>query len=101
MLVNTAMDTILFTSYTLSQYALSSIPSLAPRTTVVAVMPGTTAGAIHGLVGVPFDNVARYLEGGTASWRQALARSVPPECSRPVDVTFLLQRKSNLLSWIV
>ncbi|KZO99332.1 hypothetical protein CALVIDRAFT_595950 [Calocera viscosa TUFC12733] len=74
-LVNTAMGTILFTSYTLSQYAISSHPALQPHTTAVAAMAGATAGAIHGLVGAPLDNVVRYLEKGDKSWRQAWAEA--------------------------
>jgi len=72
-LVNTTMGTILFTSYTVSQYAISSHPSLQPHTTLVAALAGASAGAIHGLVGAPLDNVARFLEKGDTSWRQAWA----------------------------
>ncbi|KZT50269.1 hypothetical protein CALCODRAFT_504903 [Calocera cornea HHB12733] len=74
-LANTAMGTLLFTSYTLAQYEISSHPALQPHTTAVAAMAGATAGAIHGLVGAPLDNVARYLEKGDTSWRQAWAEA--------------------------
>ncbi|EJT98349.1 hypothetical protein DACRYDRAFT_118645 [Dacryopinax primogenitus] len=82
--VNTTMGTVLFSSYTFAHSVLSSRPQLKEHSTAVAALAGAGAGAAHGLVGAPLDNVARYL-AGDKSWRQAWGEafhlSPPPPAS--------------------
>ncbi|KAI0256734.1 hypothetical protein BJV78DRAFT_1117132 [Lactifluus subvellereus] len=82
LLVNAALGTVLWTTYTESSSILSNLTA-HPSPITIAAISGAVAGGAQAIVAAPAENVRLVIEGGTAgggwshAWKEVLRGTTP------------------------